>query len=145
MAKRAALIFLGLAPPLILLSLLWPHPLLEVVFALLAVSFPVALMALGAARRGGLGALRPVLIALAVLLNGSVLALLGLRHGVVDGPWLGGMPLAAAVQVWGLWLGPLILVALAYALTFERLGIDQRDLDRLRRLRRDNDRSVGGS
>ena len=58
------------------------------------------------------------------------------RGHVLDGPWIGGLPMGAAVQLYGLWLTPLLLVALVYALTFDRFELTQEDLDRLEEHRR---------
>jgi len=89
------------------------------------------------ARRGGLGPLALPLIALLVFLEGCAVGMLLLRGQVLDGPWFGGLPAAAAVQLYGLWLVPLFLVALVYALTFDRFEMRQEDLDRLDRFNRD--------
>ncbi|MEE8524476.1 MAG: hypothetical protein V3T72_11135 [Thermoanaerobaculia bacterium] len=134
MAKRVALIFLGISAPVILLTFLVAIPAGEIVFSLLAVAFPVALIALGASgRRRQLGPLVGGLAVLALLLEGFVVVMLVLRGQVLDGPWVGGLPLATAVQVYGLFLTPLLLVSLLYALTFERFGLRRQDLDELRR------------
>ncbi len=133
MARRAALAFLALSSPAILLAFAAGTPAGEVAFALLAVAFPVALIALGAQRRGALGPLRWPLAALVLILEACVVAMLLLRGSVLTAPWLGGLPLAAAVQFYGLFLLPLALVSLAYAWTFERFGLRQEDLDELRR------------
>ena len=76
-----------------------------------------------------------IVLGLLVILEGSGLLMLIFRHRVLDGPWFGGLPLSAAVQLYLLFLGPLLLVALAYALTFERFGIRERDLERLNEVR----------
>jgi hypothetical protein len=110
----------------------------EWVFAAAAVAMPVALCALGAVRRGRFGG--PLAVALAVLLAvlaGSFLVLFLLRGRLPDGPWIAGLPLAPAVLLGGVWLLPLALVGLAYALTFERQGITEEDLARLRARRRE--------
>ena len=89
----------------------------EWTFAAAAVVFPVALSALGASRRGRLG--RPLLLPLAGLLTflaGSFFLLFLLRGHLADGPWIAGVPLAPAVLLVGVWLLPLALVGLAYAL-----------------------------
>ncbi len=101
-------------------------------FALLATAFPVALIALAGGRSAGLGRLRLPLIVLVLFLEGCVIAMLALR-GNADAPWLGGLPLAATIQVYGIFLLPLPLVALTYALTFDRLGLRRQDLEELRR------------
>ncbi|MCU0235317.1 MAG: hypothetical protein MUE90_14955, partial [Thermoanaerobaculales bacterium] len=81
-------------------------------------------------RLGGLG---PPLALLLVLLEASVAGMLLLRGRVADGPWIGGLPAAAALMVYGLWLAPLVVVALAYALCFDRAGLRTEDLDELAR------------
>ncbi len=142
MARRASLAFLALSSPAILLTFVAGTVAGEVVFALLAAAFPVALIALGAQRRdsshlspsgGTLGPLLWPLVALVVVLEGCVIAMLVLRGSVLTAPWFGGLPLAAAVQFYGLFLLPLGLVAFAYAWTFERFSLRQEDLDELRR------------
>ncbi len=133
MAKRAALVFLAAASPLLLLAFLVGTAAGEVLFAVVAMAFPVALIALGAERRGRLGALLWPLAALLLILEACVLVMLALRGQVLAAPWVLGLPLAAAVQVYGLFLLPLLVVSLAYAWTFDRCGLDQEDLDELRR------------
>lgn len=99
-------------------------------FALATALLPVALMALGAAGRRPLGAARWALVALLAILAAAaagVLALSGRGAGTVA-----GFPLAAVVQVAGLWLLPLPIATLAYALTFDRTGLAPRDLEELR-------------
>ncbi len=133
MAQRIALAFLAVSSPLILLTFIVGTAAGEVLFAVSAVAFPVALIVLGAHRRGSLGPLLWPLVALVVVLEGCVVAMLAFRGQILDAPWLGGLPLATAVQVYGLFLLPLLLVALAYAWTFESFGLRQADLDELRR------------
>ncbi len=133
MAKRFALAFLAVSSPLILLAFLFPIPGAELVFAVLSVAFPIALIVLGAEHRGRLGPLRVPLIGLVVFLELCVAGMLVLRGEVAGGPWIGGLPMAAAIQFYGLFLVPLVFVSLAYALTFERFGLRQDDLDELRR------------
>ncbi len=137
MARKAALAFLTVASPLILVLFLMPWPFAEALFAMLVMGYPVALIVLAVARRGGLGPLALPLIALLVFLEACAVGMLLLRGQVLDGPWFGGLPAAAAVQLYGLWLVPLLLVALVYALTFDRFEMRQEDLDRLDRFDRD--------
>jgi hypothetical protein len=59
------------------------------------------------------------------------------RDRVLDGPWFGGLPPAAAIQLYGLFLTPLLVVGLTYALTFDRFEMRQKDLDRLDQLTAD--------
>lgn len=134
-ARRAALAFLALASPALLLAFWWGHGVGEVVFALLAAAFPVALVVLGAATRHGLGRLAIPLLVLTVILEGSLLAIWLLRGRIDELPWVGGLPLAAAIQLYGIWFVPLLLVALAYALTFDSTTLSDEALERLRRFR----------
>lgn len=134
MARRLALAFLAAAAALILLfSALGGEP-AAVGFVLVAAACPFALMVLGALRRGRLGsAVLPIGLALA-LVELSLAGMLVWRGRVLDGPWLGGLPLAAALQVYGVFLLPQVVVALGFALSFGRFGVAERDLERLRRL-----------
>ncbi len=133
MAKRLALILLAISAPGMLVTLVWRTVVGEVVFSLLAVIFPIALIVLGAQRRGRLGPLLAPLAVVTVHLLAGVVAMLVLRGRVLDGPWLWGLPLATAIQVYGIFLLPLLLVSLSYALSFERYGLRAEDLERLRR------------
>lgn len=138
MARTFALGFLALAAPLIFLGFFIGSEPVEVLFALFATAFPIALIALGASREGHLGPLRWPLLGLLLLLELPVVALLALRGTVSTAPWWGGMPLAMAVQVVGLFVLPLLYVSLLYAFTFERFGLRTEDLEALRRLRKNN-------
>jgi hypothetical protein len=120
MPHRVALVFLAAAGPAMLACLLVPGRASGAAFAVLAAAFPVALVALGAARGGRLGRLGPLLLGVLVLLEGCVVGLLVLAGRAVEAPSIGGLPLALVLQLGGLFLAPLPLVALAYALTFER-------------------------
>lgn len=95
--------------------------------------FPVALMVLGAARKGRLGPITLPLVVVAVLLEGGLVAMLLLRGRVAEGPWIGGLPLAANVLIYGMWIVPFAIVALTYALTYDRFTLTDDDLDRLER------------
>lgn len=138
MVQRVALAFLTVASPALLLTLLLPSalglsPAGDVVFALVAVAFPIALIAAAADHRGRLGPLGPPLLALWLCLELCVAVMLAWRGQVLEAPWLGGLPLTAAVQLYGVFLLPLPGVALLYALTFDRFGLRQEDLEALRR------------
>ncbi|MEM1179804.1 MAG: hypothetical protein AAGM22_15765 [Acidobacteriota bacterium] len=134
MGKRLALIALTAASPLALASFVldagfWPG-----LFAAVAAVFPVALMAVGAAGRDGrLGRAALPIAALLLMLQLVMVGLFAYRGGVADGPWWGGLPAAAAVQLYGLFLLPLVVSSLGYAWAFERHGLRQEDLDELRR------------
>lgn len=100
-------------------------------------AFPAALITLAVAR-DGLGPLKAPLAALTIVLEVCGIAMLLLQGQVLQGPWFGGFPVAAAIQVYGLWLGPLLLVALAYGLTFDRWELPEEDLRRFDARRRAN-------
>ncbi len=132
-SKQAALAFVAAAAPLILVSFWLAGGVGELLFGLLAAAFPVALIFVGASRKGRVGPLLFPLLLLLVVLEASVLAMLALRGRVLEGLWLAGLPLAAAVQLYAMWLGPLVLVSLVYALTFDSFNLTEKDLDRIRR------------
>ena len=105
-------------------------------FALLVTALPVALMALGASRRGRLGGgLGVALLLLLVWLEGLVLAILLLGGDVLAQPRVAGLPLKAALQVYGLGLGTLVFVVLAYAFSFDSGGLSEQDLEAIRKRR----------
>lgn len=134
MIRRLSLAMLAISSPLMLLTFLVPVPFGDAVFALLAAVFPVALMMLGAQRAGRVPKVLSLLFA---LLGGFLVlcmaALLLLRGGLEEGPWLGGLPLAAAIELYGLFLVPLPIVIYAYAATFDRFALRDEDLTDLRR------------
>ncbi|MEM7583911.1 MAG: hypothetical protein AAF560_11060 [Acidobacteriota bacterium] len=133
MSLRLALAILAISSPLILLTFVVPVPAGEWLFAMLAMVYPVALIALGAQRRGRLGPLLWPLIAMAAILVACCAVMLAYRGRILEAPWFGGLPLTTAVQFYGLFLAPVMLVSLAYAWTFDRHGLRQQDLDALRR------------
>ena len=96
----------------------------------------MALIVVAVGRRGGVGPLGIPLLILLVFLEACAVGMLLLRGRVTDAPWFGGLPLAAAIQLYGLFLTPLLLVALTYALTFDRFEMKQDDLDRLEKIER---------
>lgn len=130
MARRFALLFLGLASPAVLVCSWFPGFVAELLFVLLVMAFPAALIALAVARNGRLGPLKVPLVVLTVVLEGCGVAMLLLRGQVLQCPWFGGLPMAAAVLVYGLWLAPLLLVALAYGWTFDFWELREEDLRR---------------
>ncbi len=136
MAKKAALLFLAIFSPVIMLTFLFSHPGAQVIFAILATAFPVALIAIGASKQGQLGPLRLPLSALLILQEGCVVAMIFLRGTVNEAPWIGGLPLAAAIQLYAAWLMPLALVALAYGLTFDSFSLKEEDLARISSLKK---------
>lgn len=106
---------------------------------LLALGIPSALggvMVLGAVReRGGMGRLAiPFAIAIVILAVGFCLAL-GLPAN--EGPGsslLLGLPLRAAIVVYGIGLMPIIILPVAYALTFETQTLSSEDVERVKEL-----------
>ncbi len=131
MVRTISLLFLAVASPVMLALFFMPWPWAEVVFTVLVMGYPVALIAVAVSRDGSPGVLCIPLLALLIFLEVCAVGMLVLRGRVLDGPWFGGLPLAAAIQLYGLFLTPLLFVALTYALTFDRFELRQEDLDRL--------------
>ncbi len=110
---------------------------------LLAVGIPVALgaiMILGAARgRMGVGPLKyPFAFVVAVLVIGFCAALaLPATESPLSKLWL-GLPARAAIVIYGIGLLPIIVLPLAYALTFETQTLSAEDVERVRELARAN-------
>lgn len=133
MNRRLVLPLIGLAAPLLVLTSLWRLPGGEMLFAALSVLFPVALMALGAQRRGTTGPTTLPLLLLGGLLLVVVVGLFAFRGRIEDGPWWGGLPAAAALQIYGLFVLPFLVSSLGYARTFDRWGLRRDELEMLRR------------
>ena len=110
---------------------------------LLAVGIPVALgaiMILGAARgRMGIGPLKyPFAFVVAVLTIGFCAALaLPATESPLGKLWL-GLPARAAIVIYGIGLLPIIVLPVAYALTFETQTLSAEDVERVRELAREN-------
>ena len=132
MARSSALVLLALAALAALAAFGFGPPLAPWLAAFAGASLPVALIALGALRQGRLGALALPLILLWVLLAGGLAAILILPHG---GPDVLGLPLATAIMIFVLVPVPLIGLGLLYAARFDRHGLREEDLERMRRLR----------
>ena len=132
MTHRLALVLLALAAPVALLAfgLSWPRA--GAVAG--GVVLPFALMALGAVRRGRLGRLGLPLLVTSLVFAAGWWAILALPHG---GPDVLGLPLATALMIFVLIPLPLIALGLAYALTFDRLGLTAEDLERVRAAKRE--------
>ena len=130
-ARKLSLAFLAVASPVMLLLFLGPWSWADEIFALLVMGYPVALIVVAVGRRGTLGPLGVPLLFLLIFLEACAIGMLALRGQVVDGPWFGGLPGAAAIQLYGLFLTPLLLVTLAYALTFDKFEMTDDDLERL--------------
>ena len=110
---------------------------------LLALGIPVALgaiMILGAARgRMGIGQLKyPFAFVVAVLAIGFCAALaLPATESPISKLWL-GLPARAAIVIYGIGLLPVIVLPVAYALTFETQTLSAEDVERVRELAREN-------
>lgn len=131
--RSVPLAFLAIAPVVLLLGAVWAHPATELASLVVVAAFPVALMALGASRAGRLGPLRLPLLLLLVFLVACMLGMWALRDRVLDAPWVAGLPLATAIQLYGIGLVPLPFVCLAYALSFDERGLRRDQLEELRR------------
>jgi hypothetical protein len=97
----------------------------------------VSLMVLGAARRtGGVRRLRlPLAFTFVVIVGGFAAALL-LPAEAAGARLVLGLPLRAAVVLYGVGLCPLLVLPLTYALTFDELTLRDEDLARVRELGR---------
>jgi hypothetical protein len=118
---------------------------------LLALGIPVglgAIMILGAARgRTGIGPLKyPFAFVVAALAIGFCAALaLPSTESSLSRLWL-GLPTRAAIVIYGIGLLPIIVLPVAYALTFEAQTLSAEDVERVRELARENKaRSEGQS
>jgi hypothetical protein len=110
---------------------------------LLALGIPVsltAIMILGAARgRRGIGPLKiPFAFVALVLVIGFGAALaLPATEGPLSTLWL-GLPARAAIVIYGVGLLPIVVLPIAYALTFETQTLSAEDVERVRALAREN-------
>jgi hypothetical protein len=110
---------------------------------LLALGIPVslgAIMILGAARgRAGIGPLKyPFAFVVAVLAVGFCAALaIPATESPLSRLWL-GLPERAAIVIYGIGLLPIIVLPVAYALTFEAQTLSAEDVERVRELGREN-------
>lgn len=132
MARTFALVLLALAALASLAAFGLGSSLSPWLAAFGGATFPVALIALGAVRRGRLGGLWIPLGALWLLLAGGLGAVLALPAG---GPDVAGLPLATVLMIFVLVPIPLLGLGLLYAFSFGRHGLREEDLDRMRRLR----------
>jgi len=110
---------------------------------LLALGIPIALVAvmiLGATRgRRGIGALKiPFAFVALVLVIGFGAALaLPATEGPLSTLWL-GLPARAAIVIYGIGLLPIVVLPIAYALTFETQTLSAEDVERVRAVAREN-------
>jgi hypothetical protein len=113
--RGLALGVLAIGSPLILLSFIVGGRFGELLFVLLAVTFPPAACAVGARPAGA----RKVTAGLALLLAASTAGLFMLG-GRADAPPGGGLPAATWLMLLGVGLAPLLLVTVGYAATFRK-------------------------
>jgi drug/metabolite transporter (DMT)-like permease len=110
---------------------------------LLALGIPIALgaiMVLGAARgRRGIGPLKvPFAFVVVMLVIGFGAALaLPATEGPLSKLWL-GLPARAAIVIYGVGLLPIVVLPIAYALTFETQTLSAEDVEKVRALAREN-------
>ena len=110
---------------------------------LLAFGIPAslgAIMILGAARGDrGVGPLKiPFAFVIIMLVIGFGAALaLPAKEGPLSRLWL-GLPVRAAIVIYGIGLLPIFVLPIAYALTFETQTLSAEDVERVRQLAREN-------
>jgi len=108
---------------------------------LAAIGIPASLcgiMMLGAARgSSGIGSLKlPLLFVFCVLAGGFCLALaLPMNEGIHAQLYL-GLPLRAAIIIYGIGLLPIVVLPVAYAITFKSQTLSQADIERVREVAR---------
>lgn len=123
MARRFALVLLALAALACLTGSPW-------LLAFGGAAFPVALIALGAARGGRLGPLRIPLLMVGLVLSGVLAALLLLPNG---GPDAGPLPLGTVLLLFVLVPVPFLVLTWVYVATFDSWFLREDDLKRLRK------------
>jgi hypothetical protein len=143
-----ALAVLAAASPLTLAAQLLPGAVSDLLLAALTGVLPAALMALGAGSSSGpvsgpmsdgpvSGPMserwRWLFPGLGALLAAAAVSVLALSRAAGEAGAATGLPPATVVQIVGLWLLPLPLATLGYALTFDRAGVRPEALDALRR------------
>ena len=128
---HAALIVLALASLIYLIGIWLDSEWGATLSLLVTPLFPVALILVGATRHRGIGPIGVPLLVVTLLLEGGLIVMWLLRGRVMDAPWIGGLPLAAVVQILALWVLPFIVVVVAFARTFDTFTLTDEDLHRL--------------
>ncbi len=128
--KQLSLGGLATCAALVLTGLLSPAPAAEGLLVVGAFATPVCLMLLGATSRAGVGPAAGALVAALLVLVGSGLAMLAFRGA--SAPWVLGLPIGAALQLYAACALPLLFMPLAYALVFEKHTLRSEDLEELR-------------
>jgi hypothetical protein len=104
------------------------------VMSLAIAAMMVAAMTLGATRHGRLGRLvLPFAFVFLVVAGGFMLVLLLPAADPAASEFWFGLPPRAAIVLYGIGLLPLLVVPLAYALTFDEQTLSAADLERVRR------------
>jgi hypothetical protein len=131
LAHRVAILLLALSALAALAAFCFGSALGPWLAAFAGATFPVALIALGAAREGRLAGIRWALGLVWIVLAGGLFAIMALPQG---GPDIGGLPLGTALMLFVLVPVPLLLLGFLYAASFDG-GLREEDLDRIRRFR----------
>ncbi|HYJ80068.1 MAG TPA: hypothetical protein VEW03_10725 [Longimicrobiaceae bacterium] len=92
----------------------------------------VSAMALGAVRRGGVGRLKLPFAFVFVVLAGGFAAVMLMPPEAPGDPLFLGLPARAAIVLIGIGLLPLLVLPVAYALTFDEMTLSDDDLARVR-------------
>lgn len=133
MAQRFALALLAFAAPAALVASCLDTSLGVWLGVFAGATFPVSLIVLGAIRADRLGRLGLPLALLWILLAAGLGAVLALPQG---GPDVAGLPLATAAMIFVLVPVPLLGLGILYAASFDRHGLREEDLDRMRQIRK---------
>ena len=121
-SKHAVLALAGVSFPALLASFLLEGSAATWLQALLVTFLPVALMAVGASRRGRLEGRLPLLLTVIwVVLAAAALALVALSGRPAER----GLPAATWMLIVGLGLVPLLLTSWVYAVTFPGGGAEE--------------------
>lgn len=115
---RIARIVLGVGSPLIVLSCIVGGEASRLVFVVVTPLIPVALIALGASRRGGSRWIGWVLVALTLTLEAGSLGILFLARSGAEALAVGGLPASTLVMLLVLGVVPLLLIPVCYAALF---------------------------
>jgi hypothetical protein len=110
---------------------------------MLALGIPAslgAIMVLGAARGAqGIGALKlPILLVFVMLASGFCLALALPPSEAKDSALYLGLPLRAAIIVYGTGILPTLILPIVYAVTFEKQTLTEADIEKVREVARIN-------
>ena len=116
---RIARIVLGIGSPLVVLACFVGGEAGILVFVAVTPLIPVALIALGASRRGRRRRVAWVLFALALTLEAGSVGVLLLSRSAGEVSFIAGLPTATIVMLLALGVAPLLLIPVCYAALFE--------------------------